>query len=132
MFRVFLVSLLCIASSFAQARSYIDGHLHYVDFFQESEGMPALLKAMDEGNISHAAVMGIPVAKKWQEDEPKKPRYYAGDDAALYWYSATDSYLLHAIEQLKPAEQKRFFDNGLLRSCAVLLLGSYQESTRQI
>lgn len=109
MFRVFLVSLLCISSSLAQARSYIDGHLHYVDFFQESEGMPALLKAMDQGNISHAAVMGIPVAKKWQENEPKKPRYYAGDDAALYWYSATDFYLLQAIQQLQPAQQKRFF-----------------------
>ncbi len=108
MLRTLLVSFLCISASFAQARSYIDGHLHYVDFFQESEGMPALLKAMDQGKISHAAIMGIPVAKKWQEDEPKKPRYYAGDDAALYWYSATDFYLLQAIQQLQPEQQKRF------------------------
>lgn len=102
-----LLILLC-ATQFAQARSYIDGHVHYVDFFQESEGMPALLAAMDQSNIRHAAIMGIPVAKKWQEDEPKKPRYYAGDDAALYWYSATDFYLLDAIHKLKPAQQKRF------------------------
>ena len=109
MLRIFLVSLLCISTSLAQARNYIDGHLHYVDFFQESEGMQALLEAMDQGNISHAAIMGIPAAKKWQEDEPKKPRYYAGDDAALYWYSATDFYVLHAIQQLQPEQQKRFF-----------------------
>jgi len=107
--RVFLTALLLLSNPLAHARSYIDGHLHYVDFFQESEGMQALLEAMDQGNISHAAIMGIPVAKKWQEDEPKKPRYYAGDDAALYWYSATDSYVLHAIQQLKPEQQKRFF-----------------------
>nr|WP_232365748.1 amidohydrolase family protein [Denitrificimonas caeni] len=107
--RVFLTALLLLINPLAHARSYIDGHLHYVDFFQESEGMQALLEAMDQGNISHAAIMGIPVAKKWQEDEPKKPRYYAGDDAALYWYSATDSYVLHAIQQLKPEQQKRFF-----------------------
>lgn len=109
MLRVFLTALLLLSNPLAHARSYIDGHLHYVDFFQESEGMQALLEAMDQGNISHAAIMGIPVAKKWQEDEPKKPRYYAGDDAALYWYSATDSYVLHAIQQLKPEQQKRFF-----------------------
>lgn len=109
MLRVCLATLLLISNPLAHARSYIDGHLHYVDFFQESEGMPALLSAMDQGKISHAAIMGIPVAKKWQEDEPKKPRYYAGDDADLYWYSATDFYVLQAVQQLKPEQQKRFF-----------------------
>lgn len=109
MLRVFLAVLLLLSNSLAHARSYIDGHLHYVDFFQESEGMQTLLAAMDQASISHAAIMGIPIAKKWQEDEPKKPRYYAGDDADLYWYSATDFYLLQAIQQLKPEQQKRFF-----------------------
>lgn len=109
MLRVFLVSALLFCSALTQARSYIDGHLHYVDFFQETEGMHALISAMDQGNISHAAIMGIPVAKKWHEDEPQKPRYYAGDDAALYWYSATDFYVINAIQQLKPEQQQRFF-----------------------
>jgi hypothetical protein len=76
----------------AEARDYrfSDAHLHYVDFFQESEGMTALLEAMAAGNIDHVMISGIPVAKKWHEDEPKRPRYYAGDDAGAYWYSATD------------------------------------------
>lgn len=99
---------LLLSSQLTQARSYVDGHLHYVDFFQETDGMPALLEAMDEGEISRAAIMGIPVAKIWQEDEPQKPRYYAGDDAALYWYSATDFELLHAIKALPPEDQRRF------------------------
>lgn len=107
--KIWIFFTLLIAAQLTQARSYIDGHLHYVDFFQESDGMQALLAAMDQNKISHAAIMGIPVAKKWQEGEPKKPRYYAGDDADLYWYSATDFYLLHAIQQLKPEQQKRFF-----------------------
>lgn len=99
---------LLLGSTLAHARAYVDGHLHYVDFFQETEGMPALLEAMDDGDIRRAAIMGIPVAKMWQEDEPQKPRYYAGDDAAMYWYSATDFELLHAIQALEPEEQQRF------------------------
>lgn len=99
---------LSFALGTAQARSYVDGHLHYVDFFQESEGMPALLEAMNDGEISRAAIMGIPVAKIWQENEPQQPRYYAGDDAALYWYSATDFELLHAIQALSAEDQRRF------------------------
>lgn len=99
---------LLLASPLAQARAYVDGHLHYVDFFQESEGMPALLEAMDGSDISRAAIMGIPVAKIWHENEPQKPRYYAGDDAALYWYSATDLELFQTIQALTPKQQRRF------------------------
>ncbi len=88
--RIWLFFILLLAVQFTHARSCIDGHLHYVGLFfkRARRDVEALLSAMDQGNISRAAIMGIPVAKKWQEDEPKKPRYYAGDDADLYWYSA--------------------------------------------
>lgn len=99
---------LLLTSQLVSARDYLDAHLHYVDFFQETDGMPALLKAMDESDITQAVIMGIPVAKTWHENEPKKPRYYAGDDAAIYWYSATDFELHAAIESLNPEQQKRF------------------------
>ena len=94
----------------AEARDYrfSDAHLHYVDFFQESEGMTPLLEAMAAGNIDHAMISGIPVAKKWHEDEPKRPRYYAGDDAGAYWYSATDVLVAAALKRL-PAEQRQRF-----------------------
>lgn len=94
----------------AQARDYrySDAHLHYVDFFQETEGMPALLEAMDRAGVEQSMISGIPVAKKWHEDEPKRPRYYAGDDADAYWYSATDIYVAAALEKL-PAQQRRRF-----------------------
>ncbi|UVE19740.1 amidohydrolase [Pseudomonas sp. LS44] len=101
-----LLICLCVFSAEARDYRYSDAHLHYVDFFQESEGMTKLLAAMDANNIEHVMLSGIPVAKKWHEDEPKRPRYYAGDDAAAYWYSATDVIVAAALKQL-PAEQRR-------------------------
>jgi hypothetical protein len=87
---------------------YSDAHLHYVDFFQESAGMEKLLEHMSEANIDHVMLSGIAVAKKWDENEPKRPRYYAGDDAKAYWYSATDVLIAHAYKQLSAAQRKRF------------------------
>lgn len=82
LFRLSLVCLLAFAGP-ASARDYTysDAHLHYVDFFQETAGMAKLLTAMQDNSIDHVMISGIPVAKKWHEDEPKRPRYYAGDDA---------------------------------------------------
>lgn len=104
------ILLLGLSLQGVQAREYrySDAHLHYVDFFQESEGMEALLKAMDEAGVEQSMIAGIPVAKKWHEDEPKRPRYYAGDDADAYWYSATDLYVAAALEKLEPAQRQRF------------------------
>lgn len=92
----------------AREYRYSDAHLHYVDFFQKSEGMPALLEAMDAAGIDHSMISGVPVAKKWHEDEPKRPRYYAGDDASVYWYSATDVYVAAALQKLTPEQRQRF------------------------
>ncbi|MCY1281549.1 Amidohydrolase [compost metagenome] len=94
----------------AEARDYrySDAHLHYVDFFQESAGMDELLAAMDANRIDHVMISGIPVAKKWHEDEPKRPRYYAGDDAAAYWYSATDVFVADAVQKLPAGQRERF------------------------
>ena len=110
MLRLSFALFLGLAVSCAHARDYrySDAHLHYVDFFQESEGIDKLLEAMAANRIEHVMFSGIPVAKKWHEDEPKRPRYYAGDDAGVYWYSATDTLVAHAYKKL-PAEQRRRF-----------------------
>jgi hypothetical protein len=63
---------------------------------------------MDESAIEHVMISGIPVAKKWHEDEPKRPRYYAGDDADAYWYSATDVIVADAVQKLAPEQRRRF------------------------
>lgn len=98
----------CCANAGAREYAYSDAHLHYVDFFQESAGMPKLLTAMKENRIEHVMISGIPVAKKWHEDEPKRPRYYAGDDADAYWYSATDVIVAAAVNKLTP-DQRPYF-----------------------
>lgn len=69
--------------------------------------MPALFKAMDEAGVEHAALMGMPLTKKWHENEPRRPRYYLGDDASLYWYSATDAILAEAVRSLPAAQRRR-------------------------
>lgn len=99
---------LCCANAGAREYAYSDAHLHYVDFFQESAGMPKLLTAMKDNRIEHVMISGIPVAKKWHEDEPKRPRYYAGDDADAYWYSATDVIVAAAVNKLTP-DQRPYF-----------------------
>ncbi|KJS24283.1 amidohydrolase family protein [Stutzerimonas chloritidismutans] len=111
-FRIFFVVALVALSSVAVGEGrdyrYSDAHLHYVDFFQETDGMQKLLAAMDAGSIDHVMISGIPVAKKWHENEPKRPRYYAGDDAPVYWYSATDVLVAAALEDLDEEQRKRF------------------------
>lgn len=108
--RLFIAAVCSLFVLQAGARDYrySDAHLHYVDFFQESEGMAPLLRAMDAGRIDHVMISGIPVAKKWHEDEPKRPRYYAGDDAGAYWYSATDVFVAEAVRRLPDEQRKRF------------------------
>ncbi len=108
--RVSFALMLAASSLAVQARDYAysDAHLHYVDFFQETAGMDKLLRAMADNRIEHVMISGIPVAKKWHEDEPKRPRYYAGDDADAYWYSATDVIVAAAVNKLAP-EQRRHF-----------------------
>lgn len=103
----FAALLLLVPALAAAERRYADAHLHYVDFFQDSEGSDALFAAMDAGRVDSVVLMGIPVMKKWHEDEPKKPRYYQGDDAPLYWYSATDPILAEAVRALPPARRAR-------------------------
>ena len=111
MFAVRYLSLLLLSCmtlhAFARDYRYSDAHLHYVDFFQESAGMQSLFAEMDKGRIDHVMISGIPVAKKWHENEPKRPRYYAGDDAGAYWYSATDTLVARALRDLPREQQLR-------------------------
>lgn len=96
-------------SATAREYRYADAHLHYVDFFQDTEGTQKLFAAMDAARADSAVLMGIPVMKKWHEDEPKRPRFYQGDDAPLYWYSATDALLAEAVQAMSPAQRARVF-----------------------
>lgn len=85
---------------------YSDAHIHFVNFFQRSEGIQALLTATDQACIEHVMLTGLPVIKKWDENEPKKPRYVFGDDAPTYWYSASDVIVAEAVKDLPPIHRQ--------------------------
>ena len=86
---------------------WVDAHLHYVDFMQQSDGSEAMLAAMDEAGVEDAWLFGLPVVKKWQQDAPRRPRYYLGDEAPLYYYSATDDIVAGAVRDLPEDKRRR-------------------------
>jgi hypothetical protein len=71
-------------------RPVIDMHVHAVDFNQRSDGLGRLIERMDRANAAKAVVFGLPVKKKWDVVEPNEPHYYLDDNAACYYFSATD------------------------------------------
>lgn len=102
-----VICCLLSASAFAGNYKYTDSHVHLVDFFQETGSIQELIKSMDDAKIDYSVVFGIPVAKHWDEDEPRKPRYFAGDDANVYWYSATDDIVHDAVSAASKENKKR-------------------------
>jgi hypothetical protein len=107
-----MLVVLCswILSFSAQARDYrfLDSEMHFVDPQQRTDGIQSLLENMDLANVDKSVLTGFSVTKKWAASEPKRPRYYSGDDAPVYWYSATDQIVYDAIKSLPEKEQERF------------------------
>jgi hypothetical protein len=101
--------LLVAATAAAQQPKYqiVDGHLHFLNFVQETAGMDAFFKAMDDTGVTESAVIGMPVVKKWDEGDAQRPTYYLDNDARTYWYSATDFLVAKAILDLPKEKQAR-------------------------
>jgi hypothetical protein len=93
--------------SAAAERLYADAHLHYVDFFQASEGIDKVIAKMDENGVTDAVLMGLPITKMWAATEPKRPEYVFADDAKVYWYSLTDEIVARAVLSLPEADRER-------------------------
>ncbi len=85
-----------------------DCHLHYVDFLQHTDGMKALLDAMDRTGVDETMISGMPLVKEWSPEEHRQPLYYLDDDARCYWYSATDIFVARDVTALPPEQRKRF------------------------
>ncbi len=103
-----IVTLLCSASPvYAKKYRFNDAHLHYVDFSQESAGIKELIAAMDKAQIEQSAISGMPVVKKWADDQPKKPATVFSDDANVYWYSLTDEIVARAVNSLPQEHRQR-------------------------
>ena len=86
----------------------VDCHLHLVDFLQHTDGIKAVLAAMDRSGVDESMVCGMPLVKQWSLSEPKQPLYYLDDDSRCYWYSATDVFVARQIESLSAKDRARF------------------------
>jgi predicted TIM-barrel fold metal-dependent hydrolase len=86
----------------------VDCHLHLVDFLQHTDGIQAVLAAMDRSGVDEAMICGMPLVKQWSVEEPKQPQYYLDDDSRCYWYSATDVLVARQLETLSARDRKRF------------------------
>jgi hypothetical protein len=83
-----------------------DAHCHFVNFLQESDGMASLFAVLEEAQVNHIVLFGLPVVKKWDAADGRKPTYYNDNDSKAYYYGLTDVILARAIGKL-PAEQAR-------------------------
>ena len=86
----------------------IDSHLHFLDFVQDSDGLPALTEAMDASGVSEAVIFGMPMVKKWDHLMKDQPVYYMSNDSRCYYYSGTDHILAHELLSAPEEIRKRF------------------------
>ena len=84
----------------------IDAHVHFTDFFQETQGIERLLVEMRKAGVARAVIAGSPLTKTWDEREPNAPRNFLDDDSRLYYYSYTDAMLASALEQLNRKDRR--------------------------
>lgn len=87
----------------------IDSHLHYLDFTQQTDGFEALVKRMDEANVTSAIIFGMPIAKQWDEHTEKAPSYYMSNDSRAYYYSGSDFLLMEQFNMQSEEIKKRFY-----------------------
>lgn len=88
--------------------SMVDGHLHYLDFLQETDGLEKLVVAMDTCGVEQAVLFGMAMAKQWDEHASQKPAYYLSNDSRCYYYSGTDHILLHHLSTAPSHIRRRF------------------------
>jgi len=85
-----------------------DCHLHYLDFLQHTDGIQAVLAAMNKAGVDESMISGMPLVKEWSPTEHLQPQYYLDDDARCYWYSATDIEVAREVSALPDTDRKRF------------------------
>jgi predicted TIM-barrel fold metal-dependent hydrolase len=101
--------LLLTAAAAAEKPRYeiVDAHLHFLNFVQETAGMDLFFNAMNDTGVTESVVIGMPLVKKWDEGDAKRPTYYLDNDSRTYWYSATDFLVARAVLDLPKDKQAR-------------------------
>jgi hypothetical protein len=84
-----------------------DCHQHYVDLVQNTDGIEALLAAMDRLGVDHTMLTSFPVVKKWDLIDSIRPTYYLDNDSSVYYYGAGDVLLARAVSSLPPQKRSR-------------------------
>ena len=108
-----------------------DVHVHLLDFLQNGgylidgkeqtpkagDALPSgsrhfrlllLLQKMDECNVSHAMVSGMPFVKKWSEDDAFRSEYYLSSSSRVTRARDTDYVIALAFEDFRLREPERF------------------------
>ena len=108
-----------------------DAHLHLLDFLQNSGyllngkeipptaahtlpiskshlRLELLLAKMDDANISHAMVSGLPFVKKWSEDDPYRSKYYLDSSSRVIRARDTDYVIALAFRSFQMADPERY------------------------
>jgi predicted TIM-barrel fold metal-dependent hydrolase len=111
-FHVLAIALLALGAAAQDSKpvpryELVDGHFHYLSFVQETAGMDAFFRAMDETGVVESVISGMAVVKKWDERDDRRPTYYLDNDSRTYWYSATDFLVARAVLDLPKEKQAR-------------------------
>lgn len=109
-----LIASICLFISFSlfcadMPKQIVDGHLHYLDFTQKSDGFEKLVKKMDEAGVQSAVIFGMAMAKQWDSNTVTAPSYYLSNDSRCYYYSATDYLLLESLQKQPKEIRNRFY-----------------------
>ena len=67
-----------------------DAHLHYLDFFQRSDGMDSFVHAMAMAGVTGAMICGCSLKKHWSEYEERMAPNAISDTDVLQYFSLTD------------------------------------------
>ena len=106
---VALWAMVLMSNVQAKSYSYVDMHLHYLNFVQQTQGFEAMLAKMDEQGVTNSVVFGMPYNIVVNEQAVNNPNYYLSDDSKVFWYPLTDILVMDDYLKLSPDQQRRIY-----------------------
>jgi len=76
--------------------------------FQSHHRLKLFLDKMDEANVSHAMVSGMPFVKKWSADVPVRSKYYLDSGSRVVRARDTDYVVALSFVAFQAAEPQRY------------------------
>ena len=69
----------------ADKKLIFDCHCHYFNYRQQTQGIQALVRAMQANGIGFAALSGCAFKKTWMQSADPAPIHHLYDDGDLYY-----------------------------------------------